>query len=236
MKLKRKAALISGVALILMAATAAFTYGYLHNKLVIPGDIKSTIGNLQKSRLLFISEISGLLFILFLDVFVAWSLYVFFEKENPKLSLFTAGLRTVYAVILGVAIYHLILVLKIINESLMVAPDIENLQIWSNLNFFENVWSFGLIVFGFHLLFLGILAFKSNYIPRIWVILLVFAGVFYSLIHSAKIIFPEFEGKMKTAEMILSAPMALGEIGFAFWLIFRGGKPKIIFRNSVENR
>ena len=35
---------------------------------------------------------------------------------------------------------------------------------------------------------------------------------------------PPFESPIANAEMILSLPMAIAEIGFAFWLLIRGGK------------
>jgi hypothetical protein len=227
MKTNRKSALIAGIALIIMAVAAGFTYGYIHNTLVIANDPESTFNNLKLNGLLFQTEIYGWLLILILDVVVAWSLYVFFKNENKKLSALTAGFRLVYSAILGMAILNLIQILNILNGTF---PETAGDQMLFHLNSFENTWSFGLIIFGFHLLLLGILALQSKYIPNFWGILLVFAAVSYSLIHSAKFLFLEFETYIATAEMILSLPMAFGEVGFAFWLIIRGGKSRVVYR------
>jgi hypothetical protein len=97
---------------------------------------------------------------------------------------------------------------------------------------FETIWFFALIIFGFHLLALGILTHQSKNIHNFWGILLVFAAVCYAVIHSAKFLLPEFENQVAIAEMILSLPMAFGEVGFAFWLIIRGGKPRIVYRQT----
>ena len=78
------------------------------------------------------------------------------------------------------------------------------------------MWSIVLIIFGFHLLFLGILALKSKPINRFWGISLVFAAISYILINSLHKILPGYENQINTAEMILSLPMASGEVGFAF--------------------
>ena len=97
-------------------------------------------------------------------------------------------------------------------------------------------WSFGLIIFGFHLLLLGFLALKSWNIHRFWGIMLIVAAVSYVGIHCAKILLPEFENPVKTAEMILSLPMTFGEVGFAVWLIIRGGKANIHLHENLPNR
>jgi len=235
MKTKRKSALLTGITLLVMAATAVFSFGYVHNTLVIPGNPETTVQNLKSNELLFIAEILGWHIILLCDIVVAWALYTFFKKENQKLSAVTAGFRIIYSVILGVGILHFIYILKILNGTFAIAPEIINQQVMFHLRSFESLWSFGLIIFGFHLLLLGLLAIKSKTIHHFWGILLVFAAVSYMVIHSSKILLPEFESQIKTIEMILSLPMAFSEVGFAFWLIIRGGKPKTIYRNIKIN-
>ncbi|MCG6186925.1 DUF4386 domain-containing protein [Maribellus maritimus] len=230
----RKSALIAGIALIFMAAVAVFIYGYIHNMLLVPGNPEATAVNLESHRWLFHTEILGWHVILLLDVVVAWALYILFKNENRKLSAFAAGLRFVYSAILGVAILNFIYILKILNGSFAMTQQMANEQIMSFLQSFERTLSFGLIIFGFHLLILGFLALKSKYILRFWGILLIFAAISYIIIHSAKFFLPEFESQIKFVENVLSLPMAFGEIGFAFWLIFRGGKPVMDYKPGNE--
>jgi hypothetical protein len=232
MKTNRKSALTAGIALIIMAATAVFSFGYVHNTLVVPGNPETTAANLKSHAWLFRTEILGWHFILLCDVVVAWALYIFFKNENRKLSVLTAGLRFVYTAILGIAILNFIYILKILNGNFAMTQQTANEQIMSFLTSFETIWSFGLIIFGFHLLLLGFLTIKSKMIHHFWGIVLVFAAISYILIHSSKLFLPEFESQIQTAEMILSLPMAFGEIGFAFWLIFRGGKPRIVYSQT----
>ena len=85
MKTQRKSALIAGIALIIMAVVAGFTYGYLHNTLIVEGDSETTLRNLKSDASLFQAEIFGWFFILVLDVIVAWALYFFFRDENKRL-------------------------------------------------------------------------------------------------------------------------------------------------------
>ncbi len=234
MKTNRKSALIAGIALLIMAITAGLIYGYLHNTLVIPNNPNSTFENLKSNGLLFETEVFGWFFILVLDLIVAWALYSFFKNENKNLSLFTAGLRIVFVVIFSTAVFNFIQVLKILNGNQSVVQESLSQQVMNHINAFESTWSFALIIFGFHLLGLGVLALKSHHIQNIWGILLIFAGLSYSLIHSAKFLLPEFESQIKTVEMILSFPMAFGEVGFAFWLIIRGGKPVTKYKSNYK--
>jgi hypothetical protein len=153
--------------------------------------------------------------------------------ENRKLALATSGLRLVYTAILGMAIFNFFLILNVLKGTDLVPLEEISQKVMLYLKSFENTWTFGLIVFGFHLLVLGILVLKTRNIHRFWGILLTFAGVSYILISSSKLIFPDLESPIKTVEMVLSLPMAFGEIGFAVWLIIRGGKPKTVFRSEL---
>lgn len=225
MKTERKSALIAGVALIVMAVAAAFSFGFVHNTLVVPGDSETTFNNLSASKSLFSLEVLGWIIILICDVAVSLALYSFFKSVSRKLSFNAAAVRLVYSAILGVAIFYLVQVLN----SLPGTEDLTN-EVMSNLNTFKTVWSVGLIIFGIHLFLLGLLAIKSRFIHNIWGILLVFAGISYSVLQAFYFIFPDFESHIKMAENILSLPMAFAEIGFAIWLIIRGGKPKIIYK------
>ena len=226
MKTIRNSAIIAGLAILTMAVAAAFSFGYVHNSLVIPGNPEATIHNIQTSIPLFKAEIFGWIFILFCDVVAAWALYIFFKNENPEISLLSAGLRTIYAAILGIAIFNLIRIQNLLDGSTTTLSEPTNQKVMFFLESFEITWSFGLIIFGFHLLLLGYLALKANDIHPFWGILLLFAAVSYVGVHSSKILLPELENQIKMVEMILSLPMTVGEVGFAIWLMIRGGKTR----------
>jgi len=226
MKTNRYSALIAGIGLILMAIVAGFSYGYAHNSIVEMADPEATINNLRFSAQLFNMEIIGWIIILLLDITVAWALYLFFKKENNKISLSTAIIRLIYSAILGVAIFNLIQIQSILNGIHLMNQSVLNMKVMSNLSAFEKWWSLGLIVFGFHLLGLGYLALTSKNIHWFWGVMLVIAAISYIAIHSAYNIFLNFEGQVKMIETILIIPMTFGEIGFAFWLVIRGGKSR----------
>lgn len=225
---QRSAALIAGISLLLMAIVAGVTFGYLHGNLVVANDAQATFENLQTSQGAFKSEIAGWSIIFLLDAIVAWALFHFFAKANKGVSFFSSFLRIIYTIILGVAIYNLPQILAVINDQLAEAGlGSATDDVMNYLNSFENIWSNGLIVFGLHLMALGYLAFTADYVPKVWGVLLILAGISYSYIHAMYAVFPNMVEYLITIEAVLTIPMTIGEVGFAIWLIARGGKQKV---------
>ena len=223
--MKRKYALIAGIALVIMAVVAAFSFGYVHGSIVVGKDPQATYLNLLASRQLFLGGIAGWMVIFISDVVVAWALYYFFREVRKSLSMATAWIRVIYAAILGIAIYNLIAVLPLVTLKGDSQPaDLS--AVMDHLALFESIWSAGLIIFGIHLLGLGYLSVRSRFVPRIFGWLLLFAGAGYFLLNLVKTFTAGNETLVASVEMVLSAPMAVAEIGFALWLIIRGGKAR----------
>ena len=212
-------AIIAGVSLLLMAVTASFSFGYAHAQIVQMSDAHNTLQNLLHSKDLFRIEILGWCLILILDVIVAWALYHFFKSVNKSISALTAWIRIIYSIILGMAIGQLMNMFSLLEETNAATARV----VMDHFLRFENIWTLGLIVFGFHLFGLGYLALKSRL--RFWGILLIIAGLSYCLVNTLKQ-FQSLESLATNLEMILSIPMTVGELGFAVWLLIRGRKRK----------
>lgn len=214
--------MLSGVSLLIMVLAAGFSYGYVFDQLIDKANPDATLYSLQNDTPLFFSGISGWLLILITDLLVAWGLYHFFKKVDRQISLIAGLLRGLYALVLAIAIYQLIAVWKMLGN-----PNTEADALFLHIELFENYWSYGLIIFGLHLIGIGCLSVKSGMVPKWMGILLWIAGASYSIIHGAKAIFPNATQIISNIEMIMGAPMAIAEIGLAIWLILKGGKAKI---------
>jgi hypothetical protein len=214
-KTEKYSALIAGVSLILMAIAAGFAYGYVYSNLVVKSE-SLTFNNLLENMELFSAGIAAWIVIFVLDLLVSFGLYVYFKHAQKLISLITALIRVVYTVILGIAIYQLF-----IAEVYLQHSDAA-LDVYKYLLRFESIWSLGLILFGVHLIGLAYLASVSSRMPRIFSYLLYLAGLAYIFIHGLKQL--DFVGEefLIHAEMVLSLPMALGELILAIWLIFKG--------------
>lgn len=144
-----------------------------------------------------------------LDVVVAWALYILLVAANKNLSALSAWLRAIYAVIFIFAISKLYLALQVITADSTLAM--------SFLKAFQSIWDMALILFGFHLLVLGYLAFNSGYMPKWLGVFLVLASVGYIVDGFGKTLSPDYN--LNIAQFTF-----VGEVLLLFWLLWRGFK------------
>src|SRR6478672_10462166 len=178
----RTAALIAGFSLLVMVIAAPFVELYAYPKLIVAGNATKTINNITANRGLFMYVIFGYLLTFIADVIVAWALYILLKPVNEHLSLLTAIFRWIYTIIALLALLNLVTVYRILHtpDYLNVfQPAQVNAQVMFLLKSFKSSWYFGLIFFSIHLVLLGYLVMRSNYIPFILGILLIITGFGY---------------------------------------------------------
>lgn len=219
---RKKMAQTAGWSLIIMALAAGFAYGYVYNGQVVPNDPATTFRQIQAGLPVFRAGIGAWVLIFLCDVVVALALYGYFKSVHQQISLLTAAIRLVYTAVLGWAISQLIIVTQLIKPVAGTISEDLAQQVLSHLENFERIWSAGLIIFGLHLVGLGYLAFRSRLVPRVWGVLLVFAGICYTFLHGCRLLPINFD--VATLEMALSLPMAVAELGLAIWLLRSGRK------------
>ena len=223
----RKSAIIVGISLLAMAIAAIFSYGIVLVPIIKNEGAITTVDAIKSSALLFRLGILGWLLILVLDVIVAWALYHFFKRVNKNIAILTTWFRVIYTVFLATGILCLVLALSLAtypNNLEGFSTTLLNTLVEFFLNAFITIWTIGLIVFGLHLAGLSYLAIKHHAIHNTFSIFLAIAAFSYIVLSIAKIVLPTYQSQIATAESILSAPMAISEIGFAVWLLIKGGK------------
>lgn len=223
---QRSYALAAGTSLLAMALVALFSYGYVHGSIVEQGDAVATYGNLVSLGERFKAGIVGWIVILVSDIVAAWALYRFFKPIHSALSLLCAWLRLVYAAILGIAIADLVWAMLLAGGSSHAASlgaELSRALAMLALDAFDAVWSIGLIVFGGHLLLVGLLALRSPGIPRAFGWLLLLGGAGYIAVHLNRAFWPEAERLASLLDYAFIVPMTAGELGFGLWLLMRGG-------------
>ena len=211
---QRKLAITISLSLVLMSIAAAIGYGFafsnfyaLKHTIVALGDLHNTSGMLRLT-------IAAFTFILVLDVIVSCAIFRFFEQVNQSLSLMTTAFRLLYTSVLAFAIVFLLAVLQL----LQIFPN-DSTLILLNTNLFLTTWSWALIVFGCHLFLLGILVNESNLFPKPIGYVTSLAGLCYFFHHTFILIFPFYTYHKESIELVLSLPMALGELLLAVYLI-----------------
>ncbi len=215
-------AIAIGISLLLMAVVAGFAFGYIHSNLVISNNNLKTMENIKDTSL-FTYEVLGFTFIFILDMFVAIGFYIYLNPIHKILALASGVVRLIYSIIFMVAIINLYQVFKVIDDNSIITL-VKADQVMGNINNFENIWSFALIIFGLHLVLVGIVSLKCNDIPKILGLLVLFAGISYIVVNGLLSAGPNFETLGTTLESILMMPMTIGELGYGIWLLVKGRK------------
>jgi len=205
----RTAAIITGASLLLMAILSTIAYFNTFQSLVKFDDAALTAQNILNSVGAFRTAIMLLFVVALLDIIVAWAMYIVLLPADKKLSALTAWLRVIYGVIFAFAIFQLVLALNVLS------PD--GVQAMSYLKAFQSIWDKALIIFGFHLLALGYLAFKSGYVPKWLAVLIVVAGIGYVVDGFGKMFSPAYS-------LTISQFTFIGEVTLIFWLFWKGAK------------
>jgi len=90
---------------------------------------------------------------------------------------------------------------------------------------FLNLHHYGLVVaeifWGLWLFPLGLLVYRSRFLPRFLGAWLIIAGFAWLILSLTGILLPQYQDKVNN----FSQPAMFGEIVFMFWLLIRGAKP-----------
>jgi hypothetical protein len=193
-------------------------FGVLQN-LIVPADATATVNNIIASEGLFRVAIAALLIVTFLDILVAWALYVLLRPVNAALALLVGWLRLAAPAVFAVALANLLDVAQLVGgpDGAALQPARLQAQVMASIASFENGWDMSLAIFGLHLLGLGYLLFRSADFPGFLGVLVVIAGGGYLADAFTRILLPDFA-------FTFSVFTFVGEALLIVWLFYRAIK------------
>lgn len=218
--LLRKAALIAGLAVLIMALTVPFVESYIFPKLIDYKNAAQTTTNISNNSTLFSTAIFIHFTTVICDIVSAWALYIFLKPVNKNLSLLVALFRLVNTAFTIAALINLVQIVSLLkaSENFNYIPSEQvNEQVLFYLRTFNLQWRFMLVFFGIYMILLGYLVFNSGYIPKIMGVCLVITGLGY-LIDDLKYF---FYPNMDTGFLWFTY---FGELIFMFWLLLKGSR------------
>jgi ABC-type multidrug transport system fused ATPase/permease subunit len=212
----RRTALVAGLGLLLMAILAALATFAVLERLVSPGDAAGTTSAILDAWAIFWLAIIALFGVAVLDVVVAWALWMFFDQVHHVVAVIAAGCRALYALIFSVGISHLASAAQLLSGQ-RINGSVE-IEVLAEVQLFDDIWRFGLALFGCHLLLIGWLAFTSGLVPRLIGVLVAIAGLGYLFDSLASLLFTWYAFELASFTFI-------GEVLLMIWLLifaFRG--------------
>jgi hypothetical protein len=180
-----------------MALTAGFAELGVRSKLAVPEDPNGTAARILAAPGLFRTGFAGYLIAFLLDVPVAALFYTLLEPTAKRLATVAAALRIVYA-----------------------ALAVANLRTYldGRLDDYDHGFKAALVLFGVHLLLLGVLLFRSGLLPKAFGVLIVAAGCAYLTDSLSLFLNPACHSVIAP---YLAVPASF-EILIAAWLLLRG--------------
>ncbi len=214
-----KAAIIAGLGLLVMVLTVPFAEFYIFPRL-ITNVAETTSSNIVDNKMLFTASIFLHFIALICDIIVAWALYIFLKPVQHNISLLAAWFRLIYTAMYLIALMNLVKILTGIN--LLEKNEISGFSndITLYINSFKSEWSLGLLVFGIYLALLGYLVYKASYVPKLFGILLIIAGLGYFTHTLGTLLIP----KVNFDILFLTF---FGELIFMVWLLLKGKNVKL---------
>jgi hypothetical protein len=192
---QRKVALIAAFGLLGMAVLAPLALFGILNPLVDTSNPTATVANFLESEGTFRLAIAAWLVVTFLDVLMAWALYVILRPVNATLAMLVGWLRLAAAAAFLPALANLLDVAQLLGSTAASAlpAAVVEAQVMASVASFHNAWDLVLAVFGLHLLGVGALVYKSIQFPRFLGVLVVIAGVGYLADTFTRILVPDFD-------------------------------------------
>lgn len=200
------ASIVAGIALALMAILGGWANFGALTPLVAAGDAVRTVDNIAAAEPLFRAGVGAMVGVAVLDVIVAIALFAVFEPVNRGVAAASAAFRVAYAAGLIAALGQLALV-----PMLLDTPD----EAMRALEAYNATWQTSLILFAVHLLMIGYLGLRSGFMPRVFGVLLILAGLGYLADGIGFIVVPDFSPTFALFTFI-------GEVALIFWLLISG--------------
>ena len=200
-----------------------FSIMYVPATLIVAGDATTTASNIMANESLFRMSIVGSLITQLIHIVVVLVLYKLFKTVNKDHALLLVVLGLV-----GVPIS----MLNTLNQvaALLLASGADYLKAFSSeqlqalMMFFLNMNEQGIFIatifWGLWLLPLGYLIYNSGYFPKILGVLMILAGIGYTLEPFVRFLLPNFTAIILPVLYLL----VMGEIIFMGWVVLKGAK------------
>jgi len=193
------------------------------DQLIVDGDAAATAQNIMANDLLFSFSIITELFSALFFVLAAWALYSLLKSVNKNLALLFLLLNLCGVAIECASVLNLPSALSLLSgaDYLSVFP-VDQLQAQAllSINSYNNGFMIAQVFFGAWLIPLGILVFRSEFLPRWLGVLLIldFFGVMIWLLQF--FLLPEFD-VISTPGWVVSF---VAEVSLTLWLLVKGVK------------
>jgi hypothetical protein len=217
---------VAGLWYLLLVFLGPLRLMYIPSKLFVSGNAAATVNNIAAHQLLFrtgiVCDLAGAVVLIFLTL----AFYRLFAGVDRNLA--------VQVVIFGGVMPALIYFVGVACDlaTLMIARGADFLSVFERpqrdalamlfLELRDHQNTAAEILWGVWLFPLGLLVYKSRFLPRFLGVWLVINGIAYVALSLTGVLWPHYQGKV----FAYSQPALFAEIALTLWLLIKGAKPK----------
>jgi len=217
---------VAGFLYLLLALSAPIGLLYVPGKLIVSGNATATADNIRSSEWLLRIGIASELIHQIICVFLVLALYRLFKAVNDT--------HAKQMVILGALVSVPIMFVNVLNDiaALVLVSGADFLSVFEKPQLdalaylFLRLHSQGITVasifWGLWLFPFGMLVIRSGFIPRVFGVLLMIAGVAYLASSFATLVLPRYAPLVSQVAL----PLEVAELPIVFWLLIWGAKTR----------
>jgi hypothetical protein len=219
----KKTARIAGLLYLLLVISGVFGIMYIPSQIIVPGDSVTTANNIISNELLFRTGVLNDIISNTIFLFLVLVLYRLFKQVNENQAKLMFALVIVQIPFVFFMEAFNVASLMILKGEILKTFELSQRQDFAML--FLKINDYGTLplemFWGLWLLPFGLLVYKSDFIPRIFGILLFIAGIAYMIDSTIGILLPNYSSFVKYPTILFAA---VGEISITLWLLIEGVK------------
>ena len=217
----KKTARLAGLWYLLLAITGAYSIIYVPSKIIVRGDAVATANNILAHEFLFRTSIISDLISNTIFVVLVLVLYRLFKQVNERQAKLMAALVFVQIPIVFLAEAFNIASLMMFKGEILKTFELSQRQDVAMLFLAMNDYgTMTLEVFwGLWLLPFGLLVYNSEFIPRLFGVLLIVGGMAYIIESLTQLLSPNYGAFVSQYTFVF---YTIGELSIVFWLLMKG--------------
>jgi len=229
----KKTARFAGLLYLIWILTGLFAVFYVPAQINMRGDAATTAQNILSHELLFRTSIVNDLFSSVLWVFMVLVFYRMFKRVNER----QAKLLVAFVIVQIPTVFFVeafnITSLMIVKGEILKTLELTQRQELAML--FLRINDYGVLTleafWGLWLFPLGILVYRSRFLPRFLGVWLIITGFFYLGLSFTSIMLPQYKDTVLNSPFAL--PAEIGEVALMLWLLIMGAKEQTV--NAPES-
>lgn len=219
----KQLARLTGLLYLVVIICAGFSQGYVRASVIVPGDAAQTALNILEQSSLFRLGLAADLIAFTVDAIIAVLFYLLLKRVNKPLAMVAAALRLLaHPAIASINLLNHYMAQRVLEAREWVlgySPE----QLYDLSLLFMDAHRAGYLIagglFGLHCFLLGVLIYKSGFLPKAFGLLMSIAGATYLMETFGVFLFP---GNEAWLALLVGCSAAIGEVSLTFYLLIKG--------------